>query len=95
MRIENGVYLGAVGSLTFEGRFSWENRILAFIFELVRIKVGPLKHLEISLGQKEDRLPSTKDPFFTWFYVDEELAVARGRSGGTAFWCRCKRVSTP
>ncbi|PON33484.1 microbial collagenase [Trema orientale] len=93
-RIENGVYLGPVGALTFEGRFSWKKRILAFIFESIRIKVGPLNPLEISLGQKDDREPSNKDPFFIWFYIDEEIAVARGRSGGTAFWCRCRRVPT-
>lgn len=93
-RIENGVYLGPVGALTFEGRFSWKNRILAFIFECIRIKVGSLNPLEISLGQKDEREPSTKDPFFIWFYIDEELAVARGRSGGTAFWCQCRRVMT-
>ncbi|XP_022135523.1 uncharacterized protein LOC111007458 [Momordica charantia] len=92
-RIENGVYLGPVGSLTFEGRLSWKNRILAFIFEQIRIKVGPLSPLEINLGKKEEREPSSKDPFFIWFYVDEEIAVARGRSGGTAFWCRCRRVN--
>lgn len=91
-RIENGVFLGPIGQLTFEGRLSWKNRILSFIFENLRIKVGPLKPLQISLGQKEDREPSTKDPFFIWFYVDEEIAVARGRSGGTAFWCRCRQV---
>ncbi|XP_021646491.2 uncharacterized protein LOC110639729 isoform X2 [Hevea brasiliensis] len=93
-RIENGVYLGPIGCLTFEGRFTWKNRILAFIFELVRVKIGPLNPLEISLGQIDDREPSTKDPFFIWFYIDEEIAVARGRSGGTAFWCRCRRVTT-
>lgn len=93
-RIENGVFLGPIGSLTFEGRLSWKTRILAFIFERIRIKVGPLNPLEISLGQKEEREPSNKDPFFIWFYVDEEIAVARGRSGGTAFWCRCRRVNT-
>uniref|UniRef100_A0A2N9GK51 Plastid lipid-associated protein/fibrillin conserved domain-containing protein n=1 Tax=Fagus sylvatica TaxID=28930 RepID=A0A2N9GK51_FAGSY len=92
-RIENGVYLGPIGSLTFEGRFSWKKRILAFIFECIRIKIGPLNPLEISLGQNEDREPSTKDPFFIWYYVDEEIAVARGKSGGTAFWCRCRRVT--
>ncbi|KAI9113948.1 hypothetical protein K1719_015199 [Acacia pycnantha] len=92
-RIENGVYLGPIGQLTFEGRLSWKQRILSFIFENIRIKVGPLKPLEISLGKKDDREPSTKDPFFTWFYIDEEIAVARGRSGGTAFWCRCRRVT--
>ncbi|KAI4350987.1 hypothetical protein L6164_005384 [Bauhinia variegata] len=93
-RIENGVYLGPIGQLTFEGRFSWKKKILAFIFENIRIKVGPLEPLQISLGKKEDKEPSTKDPFFIWFYVDEEIAVARGRSGGTAFWCRCSRVNT-
>nr|AFK47796.1 unknown [Lotus japonicus] len=38
-RIENGVYLGPIGQLTFEGRLSWKNRILAFIFENLRIKL--------------------------------------------------------
>ncbi|KAK7398822.1 hypothetical protein VNO78_09995 [Psophocarpus tetragonolobus] len=92
-RIENGVYLGPIGKLTFEGRLSWKKRILAFVFENIRIKVGPLNPLEISLGKKDDKEPSTKDPFFIWFYVDDEIAVARGRSGGTAFWCRCRHES--
>nr|GLL17464.1 uncharacterized protein LOC109172143 [Ipomoea trifida] len=94
-RIENGVYLGPFGNLTFEGRFSWNNRILAFIFERLRIKVGPLNPFEISLKGKDDREPTNKgkDPFFVWFYIDEEIAVARGRSGGTAFWVRCQRVN--
>ncbi|XP_039046509.1 uncharacterized protein LOC120186702 [Hibiscus syriacus] len=93
-RIENGVFLGPIGFLTFEGRFSWKNRILSFIFERIRIKIGPFNPLEISLGQEDDREPTVKDPFFIWFYVDEEIAVARGRSGGTAFWCRCTHVTT-
>nr|XP_048329919.1 uncharacterized protein LOC107418748 isoform X4 [Ziziphus jujuba var. spinosa] len=54
-RIENGVYHGPIGALKFEGRFSWKNRVLSFIFECIRIKIGPLKPLEISLGQKDDR----------------------------------------
>ncbi|KAJ8753712.1 hypothetical protein K2173_026388 [Erythroxylum novogranatense] len=92
-RIENGVFLGPIGSLTFEGRFSWKKRILAFIFESIGIKVGPFSPVDINIGKKGDREPSTEDPFFIWFYVDEEIAVARGRSGGTAFWCRCHRVT--
>lgn len=70
--------------------------MLTFIFERIRIKIGPLKPLEIGFGQKDNREPSTvsKDPFFVWFYIDEEIAVARGRAGGTAFWCRCRRVTT-
>ncbi len=27
-------------------------------------------------------------PFFTFFYVDEQLAAARGRGGGVALWRR-------
>ncbi|XP_058088336.1 uncharacterized protein LOC131235208 [Magnolia sinica] len=92
-RIENGLYLGPIGCLTFEGRLSWKNRILAFIFECVRIKIGPFGPLKINLGKGEEREPTTKDPFFIWFYVDEEIAVAQGRGGGTAFWCRCRRVT--
>ncbi|PIN22509.1 hypothetical protein CDL12_04783 [Handroanthus impetiginosus] len=91
-RIENGVYLGPLGSLTFEGRFSWKKRILAFIFERIRIKLGPLNPFEFSLNGKDEREPGMKDPLFVWFYIDEEIAVARGRSGGTAFWVRCRRV---
>ncbi|CAD5313046.1 unnamed protein product [Arabidopsis thaliana] len=79
-RIENGVYLGPFGALTFEGRFSWKNRILAFVFEQIRIKIGPLDPLEFSLGKKDAvEEPSNKDPFFIWFYIDEEIAVARDR----------------
>ncbi|KAG5539282.1 hypothetical protein RHGRI_019744 [Rhododendron griersonianum] len=93
-RIENGVFLGPLGCLTFEGRFSWKKRILAFVFERIRIKIGPFNSFEIPFGGKDEREPSTKDPFFIWFYIDEEIAVARGRSGGTAFWCRCRRVAS-
>ncbi|CAK9137713.1 unnamed protein product [Ilex paraguariensis] len=92
-RIENGVYLGSLGCLTFEGRISWNTRILAFIFECIWIKFGPFKPFEINFGGKDDREPSNKDPFFIWFYIDEEIAVARGKSGGTAFWVRCKRIA--
>ncbi|KAG6413736.1 hypothetical protein SASPL_126450 [Salvia splendens] len=91
-RIENGVYLGPIGSLSFEGRLSWKKRILAFIFEKIRIKVGPLDPFEFSFKGDDEREPTNSDPFFIWFYIDEEIAVARGRSGGTAFWVRCKRV---
>ncbi|XP_022754991.1 uncharacterized protein LOC111303176 [Durio zibethinus] len=93
-RIENEEFLGPIGFLTYEGSFSWKNRILSFIFELIRVKIGPFNPLEISVGQKEDREPNIKDPFFIWFYVDKEIAVARGRIEGIAFWYRCHHVTT-
>ncbi|KAK2986011.1 hypothetical protein RJ640_005103 [Escallonia rubra] len=80
-RIENGVFLGPLGWLTFEGRFSWKKRILAFIFERIRIKVGPFNPFDINFKGRDESEPSSKNPFFIWFYVDEEIAVARGRSG--------------
>ncbi|PKU82781.1 uncharacterized protein LOC110096950 [Dendrobium catenatum] len=91
-RIENGIYLGPIGSLTFEGKFSWKKKMLAFMFEYLRIKVGSLGPFEISLG-KQEREPTSKDPFFIWFYIDNEIAVAQGRGGGFAFWCRCRHVA--
>ncbi|KAK8916105.1 hypothetical protein KSP39_PZI022294 [Platanthera zijinensis] len=91
-RIENGIYLGPIGRLTFEGKFSWKKRILAFLFEYLRIQVGPFSPLEISLG-KQEREPNTKDPFFVWFYVDDDIAIAQGKGGGIALWCRCHRVA--
>eukprot|EP00250_Pteridium_aquilinum_P017971 c23874_g1_i1 orf=189-1001(-) len=94
MTIENGVYLGPLGSLTFEGRISWKNRILAFLFDSINIKIGSLGPFKVSIAKKEnqDRPPTNKDPFFVWHYADEEIIVARGRGGGIAFWCRCERV---
>lgn len=33
-----------------------------------------------------------KSPFFLFSYVDDEVAVARGRGGGLAFWARTTPV---
>ncbi|KAG0599380.1 hypothetical protein M758_12G147800 [Ceratodon purpureus] len=95
MRIENGVYLGPLGALAFEGRFSMKNRILAFLFDKLKIKIGILPPFTINIGKKADeaRVPGNSDPFFIWFYADDEIIVAKGRGGGLAYWCRCKRVA--
>ena len=95
MRIENGIYLGPLGALAFEGRFSLKKRILAFLFDKLKIKIGILPGFTVNIGKKADagRSPGNSDPFFIWFYADDEIIVAKGRGGGLAFWCRCKRVS--
>lgn len=96
MTIENGVYLGPLGCLTFQGRMSWKKRILAFLFEIINIKLGSLgPSFKFNIERKEDqgRTPNTKDAFFIWLYADEEIIVGKGRSGGVALWCRCTRVS--
>ncbi|KAJ8457987.1 hypothetical protein OPV22_030913 [Ensete ventricosum] len=49
-RIENGVYLGPIGCLSFEGKFWWKNRMLAFIFENIRVRVGLLGAEALHIG---------------------------------------------
>lgn len=96
MRLENGVYLGPLGAFALEGRFSWKKRILAFIFDKIKIKIGILPAFTINIGKKEDegRTPGNADAFFIWFYADDEIIVSKGRGEGVAFWCRCKRVQS-
>ncbi|KAH7365623.1 hypothetical protein KP509_18G038300 [Ceratopteris richardii] len=97
MTIENGVYLGPLGCLTFSGRLNWNKRILTFVFDTLNLKIGSLGPFKFNVSKEEEknRAPSSnKDPFFVWHYADEEIIAARGRGGGLAFWCRCKRVPT-
>lgn len=63
------------------------------------ISKGAIVIKQFNIGKKEDegRTPGvgkegSKDPFFTWFFIDEEIAAARGRGGGSAFWVRCEKV---
>ncbi|CAI5965090.1 unnamed protein product [Closterium sp. NIES-64] len=95
MEIENGVFLGPVGYLTFQGPMGFTGRRLAFTFHTLTLKLGPLPPFQWGIGKEEDkgRVPGegkagSKDPFFTWFYVDDRIAAARGRGGGSAFWVR-------
>ncbi|CAI7741681.1 unnamed protein product [Closterium sp. NIES-53] len=88
MEIENGVFLGPVGYLTFQGPMGFTARRLAFTFHTLTLKLGPLPPFQWGIGKEEDkgRVPGegkagSKDPFFTWFYVDDRIAAARGRGG--------------
>lgn len=86
--IENGVYLGHIASLTFSGPYAMKGRKLTFDFDTLNIKIGPFKS-SFALKEKiNDYVPSKKDPFFLFFYVDEKVVAARGRSGGIAFWAK-------
>ncbi|CAI5528356.1 unnamed protein product [Closterium sp. Naga37s-1] len=186
MEIENGVFLGPVGYLTFQGPMGFTARRLAFTFHTLTLKLGPLPPFQVScrpsrsaaalpgkfavlpgqpgnlaaasctspslsaaptfcflhslvtrllatrafdstqksslacsepspspathftssatwqwgIGKEEDkgRVPGegkagSKDPFFTWFYVDDRIAAARGRGGGAAFWVEGRVVA--
>lgn len=94
MRIENGVYFGFLGVFVFEGRFLMNKRILVFLFDKVKIKIGFFLYFLINIGKKEDEgwIFGNIDLFFIWFYVDDEIIVVKGRGGGLVFWCCCKWV---
>ena len=88
--IENGIYIGHVAALTFSGPYALKGKRLSFDFDTLHLKLGPLK-LNIPLKDKINPAsynPTAKDPFFIFFYADEEIIAARGRSGGVAFWKR-------
>jgi len=100
--IENGVYLGGILGLIFQGPFNLEGRILRFDFNRLALRLGPwkptftikqetndfLEKLIVRRGMTEFTPAKRSLPLFKIIYVDDEVAVARGRSGGLAFWAR-------
>lgn len=97
-QIENGIFLGHVAALTFTGPYSMKGKILSFDFVKLNLKIGPAK---FSFDLKKDSVVKnafdasatvfqrTKTtPFFVFLYVDEDVCIARGRSGGVAYWAR-------
>lgn len=95
MENENGIFLGQIAALTFKGPYSMTGKILPFNLTSLNLKLGP-KVFTFPLGDKSKikdafdaagpRAKST--PFFVFCYVDEDVIVARGRSGGIATWAR-------
>ncbi|KAK9819417.1 hypothetical protein WJX74_001547 [Apatococcus lobatus] len=90
--IQNGIYLGHVASITFRGPFDMDGKRLAFDFNKLRVKIGPLQK-EFTLkpgdfGTKKEDARKGDGPFFLFSYVDDEICVARGRGGGLAMWAR-------
>jgi hypothetical protein len=91
----NGVFLGGgLASLTFAGPFDVNGRLLQFDVCTMAGNLGPWK---FSFPIKKN-MPETvagyaaqdrkKLPFFSYIYADDEMIVARGRSGGLAAWAR-------
>jgi hypothetical protein len=89
--LENGVFLGHVAALTFLGPHEWQKNKLVFNFWKLNIKLGPFKFgFDIKKGDKDAPFDA-KDkglPFLVFFYIDEHIAVAKGRGGGWAYWAR-------
>lgn len=90
--IENGVYLGFLGAFVFSGRWESKGRRLSFDFDSVRLRVGPWsKDFAVKGKKAEEEAKSGKKslgPFFLFAYADDDICVARGRSGGVALWAR-------
>eukprot|EP00878_Enallax_costatus_P002035 GHUV01002199.1.p1 GENE.GHUV01002199.1~~GHUV01002199.1.p1 ORF type:complete len:285 (+),score=64.09 GHUV01002199.1:117-857(+) len=93
MDFENGVFLGPIAYLTFNGPYSMKGRQLTFDVASMNIGLGPLK---FSIPIKRDAPAITdmdakdakKLPFFLYIYIDKDLVVGRGRGGGLAVWAR-------
>ena len=94
---ENGIF-ELFGSdavkFTVKGPFKWpdaERRaICAFRPTSAFLKLGPLERewpLEAEEPPFDDARP-TQLPFFKFLLVDDEVAVAQGRTGGVAVWAR-------
>eukprot|EP00891_Asterochloris_glomerata_P000491 jgi/Astpho2/491/Aster-03532 len=89
--IQNGVYLGHIAALVFEGNYDWQGKKLNFDFNKLRLKIGPAKKaFKLKPGQFGTKAEADKKagPFFLFAYADEDIIVARGRGGGVAFWGR-------
>eukprot|EP00899_Mesostigma_viride_P015809 jgi/Mesvir1/24229/Mv10939-RA.1 len=98
--IENGIYLGPLGSLVFSGNFTWspKNNMLAFDFDDVKVKLGPLGPFKFGLKTHSEKgkggVAGGKGPFFLINYCDDDILVAKGRGGGLAVWMRYKEPTS-
>lgn len=93
--IEIGVFLGMIAALTFRGSFKWEKRKQNFVYDTVRLRLGPkwfdfpIKKKDKSAdGKQQDRLAA----FFNFFLVNDNICAARGKDGGVAIWARISPV---
>jgi len=91
-RIRNGVYLGHIAALQFDGPFALSGKRLAFDFSTLSLKLLGFR-LSFALKPEGYALPASgkeaaKLPFFLFAFADGDLVVARGRSGGVALWAR-------
>ena len=71
----NSVYLGSWAAVNVIGRFTCPSK-KKLSFTVQGIALGPFNFKYES------------DGFFTFFYVDDRIAVARGQGGGLALWCK-------
>ncbi|KAF8062749.1 fkbM [Scenedesmus sp. PABB004] len=90
---ENGVFLGPLASLTFNGPYAVRGRQLSFDVVAMNVRLGPWRFSwpikkEPKAVADMDPAEAKKLPFFLYAYVDRDIVVGRGRSGGLAVWTR-------
>ncbi|MEW5304725.1 MAG: hypothetical protein WDW36_007317 [Sanguina aurantia] len=90
---ENGVFIPTLAHITFKGPCLLRGRQLTFDVQTMSLGVGPWRwSLEINKAARPiDTIPPEKArklPFFLYSYVDDDILVARGRSGWLALYAR-------
>ena len=91
--ITNGVYFGNTPILQFTGdfRFAPEKRRLEFDFYRLKFFGNDITdsmpvYLKDGAGLKREGTEYKRQPFFTFFWVDDAICVGRGGGGGVAVW---------
>lgn len=74
----NGVFVGGLARMVFNGDFFVEGKKFHFRFDGLEVRLGPMR---VRLGSKASA-------FLVFCYADEDIFVARGKSGGIALWRR-------
>jgi len=85
--IENGVFLFGIPVLTFSGPFKWSDATTTLAFTFDKLKAGPLE-LSIGSWESEEKMEKMQGPSFKFIWIDDQIVVARGRSGGLAVWLK-------
>jgi hypothetical protein len=62
-------------------------KITSFDMAELRVKLGPWVLGPFSVPSQ---VKDGKGPFFNFFYADEDIACAIGRSGGIAMWAKAE-----
>lgn len=92
LSFENGVFLGPLlGHLTFKGPCMSKGKQLSFDVTTMYVGLGPWR---VPVTLKKDAKPLAEVdqknvkalPFFIYAYVDDQIVLGRGRSGGLALW---------
>jgi hypothetical protein len=91
--IVNGVYVGHLAALQFSGPCRLSGKRLEFDFDTLVLKLlGGVARFKLKKDGYELPAKGTREagalPFFLFAHADDDVVVARGRSGGVALWAR-------